>query len=135
MQILIAVIGAVGLNILTGFTGQISLGQGAFLGVGAYTSAYITAKMGLSFWVGVPAAGLVTAVAGMIFGIPSLRLKGPLPRHRHAGVPVHPRVDLPALGAGDGRILRHRDPAPFDRRVRLRVATAPTTTSSSSSRR
>src|SRR5512134_780206 len=76
LQILIAVIGAVGLNILTGFTGQISLGQGAFLGVGAYTSAYITAKMGLSFWIGVPAAGLVTAMAGMVFGIPSLRLKG-----------------------------------------------------------
>ena len=49
LQILIASIGAVGLNILTGFTGQISLGQGAFLGVGAYTSAYITAKLGLSF--------------------------------------------------------------------------------------
>jgi len=76
MQIIIAVIGAVGLNILTGFTGQISLGQGAFLGVGAYTSAYITAKMGLPFWVGVPAAGVVTAMAGMIFGVPSLRLKG-----------------------------------------------------------
>src|SRR5512134_323991 len=76
LQILIAVIGAVGLNILTGFTGQISLGQGAFLGGGAYTSAYITAKLGLSFWVGVPAAGLVTAMAGMIFGVPSLRLKG-----------------------------------------------------------
>jgi branched-chain amino acid transport system permease protein len=76
LQILIASIGAVGINILTGFTGQISLGQGAFLGVGAYTSAYITAKMGLSFWVGVPAAGIVTALCGMVFGIPSLRLKG-----------------------------------------------------------
>ncbi len=76
LQIIIGAIGAVGLNILTGFTGQISLGQGAFLGVGAYTSAYITAKMGLSFWVGVPAAGIVTAMAGMVFGIPSLRLKG-----------------------------------------------------------
>ncbi|MBF8259053.1 MAG: branched-chain amino acid ABC transporter permease [Actinobacteria bacterium] len=76
LQIVIASIGAVGINILTGFTGQISLGQGAFLGVGAYTSAYITAKLGLSFWVGVPAAGLVTALCGMVFGIPSLRLKG-----------------------------------------------------------
>lgn len=76
LQILIASIGAVGINILTGYTGQISLGQGAFLGVGAYTSAYVTAKMGLSFWVGVPAAGFVTAMAGMVFGIPSLRLKG-----------------------------------------------------------
>jgi len=76
LQIVIASIGAVGINILTGFTGQISLGQGAFLGVGAYTSAYITAKLGLSFWVGVPAAGVVTALCGMVFGIPSLRLKG-----------------------------------------------------------
>ena len=66
LQILIASIGAVGINILTGYTGQISLGQGAFLGVGAYTSAYVTAKMGLSFWVGVPAAGFVTALAGVI---------------------------------------------------------------------
>jgi branched-chain amino acid transport system permease protein len=76
LQILIAVIGAVGLNILTGFTGQISLGQGAFFGVGAYTTAYVTTKLGLSFWIGVPAAGLVTALSGMVFGIPSLRLKG-----------------------------------------------------------
>jgi branched-chain amino acid transport system permease protein len=76
MQTIIAAIGAVGLNILTGYTGQISLGQGAFLGVGAYTSAYVTAKMGLPFWIGVPAAGAVTALAGMVFGIPSLRLKG-----------------------------------------------------------
>src|SRR4030067_1648101 len=75
LQILIASIGAVGINILTGYTGQISLGQGAFLGVGAYTSAYVTAKMGLSFWVGLPAAGAVTALAGVGFGIPSLRLK------------------------------------------------------------
>jgi branched-chain amino acid transport system permease protein len=76
LQIVIAAIGAVGLNILTGFTGQISLGQGAFFGVGAYTSAYITVKMGLSFWIGIPAAGMMTAMAGMVFGIPSLRLKG-----------------------------------------------------------
>ena len=76
LQILIACIGAVGLNLLTGFTGQISLGQGAFLGVGAYTSAFLVSKMGLSFWVGIPAAGLMTALAGMVFGIPSLRLKG-----------------------------------------------------------
>lgn len=76
IQILIASIGAVGLNILTGYTGQISLGHGAFLGVGAYTSAYLTGKMGLSFWAGVPAAGFVTAMVGMVFGTPSLRLKG-----------------------------------------------------------
>ena len=69
LQIVIAVIGAVGLNILTGFTGQISLGQGAFFGVGAYTSAYLTAKMGLSFWIGVPAAGIPTQKESPIFAV------------------------------------------------------------------
>ncbi|WP_088554022.1 branched-chain amino acid ABC transporter permease [Calderihabitans maritimus] len=72
----IAVIGALGLNILTGFTGQISIGHGAFLGVGAYTSAILTTKLGLSFWIALPLAGIVTALVGSIFGIPSLRLKG-----------------------------------------------------------
>lgn len=76
MQILIAIIGAVGINILTGFTGQISLGQGAFLGVGAYASAFLTVKVGIPFWFAVPAAGLITFCVGMVFGIPSLRLKG-----------------------------------------------------------
>jgi branched-chain amino acid transport system permease protein len=71
----IAVIGAMGLNILTGFTGQISLGNAAFLAVGAYTTAYL-AGHGVPMVVVVPAAGIVAALAGMIFGIPSLRLKG-----------------------------------------------------------
>jgi branched-chain amino acid transport system permease protein len=72
----IGVIGALGLNILTGFAGQISLGHGAFIGIGAYACAYFTGDLGMSFWVAMPLAGLVTAVIGMIFGIPSLRLKG-----------------------------------------------------------
>jgi branched-chain amino acid transport system permease protein len=72
----IYIIGAHGLNILTGFTGQISLGHGAFMGVGAYASAILVTKSGLPFWVALPLSGLVTAMIGMIFGIPSLRLKG-----------------------------------------------------------
>lgn len=72
----IASIGAIGLNILTGFTGQISIGVGAFLGVGGYTSAVITSSLGLSFWLSLPLAGIVTALVGALFGIPSLRLKG-----------------------------------------------------------
>ncbi len=72
----IYIIGAHGLNILTGYTGQISLGHGAFMGVGAYASAILTVKAGLPFWVALPLAGLVTALVGMVFGIPSLRLKG-----------------------------------------------------------
>lgn len=72
----IAAVGAIGLNILTGFTGQISIGVGAFLGVGGYTSAILTSTLGLSFWIALPLAGIITAVVGGLFGIPSLRLKG-----------------------------------------------------------
>lgn len=72
----IASIGAVGLNILTGFTGQISIGVGAFLAVGGYASAILTSKLDLSFWIAMPMAGLITAAVGALFGIPSLRLKG-----------------------------------------------------------
>jgi branched-chain amino acid transport system permease protein len=73
--IFIYIIGAHGLNLLTGYTGQISLGHGAFMGVGAYTAG-ILANMGVPFWLCLPAAGVMTAAIGMIFGIPSLRLKG-----------------------------------------------------------
>jgi len=72
----IYIIGAQGLNILTGYTGQISLGHGAFMGVGAYASAILTMRLGLPFWVALPLSGLVAAAVGMFFGIPSLRLKG-----------------------------------------------------------
>src|SRR5512138_1127326 len=75
-RIFIAVIAAMGLNILTGFTGQISLGNAAFLAVGAYSTAFLAGRLGLPFPVVIPAAGVLTALIGMIFGIPSLRLKG-----------------------------------------------------------
>lgn len=74
--VLIAVIATLGINILTGFTGQISLGHGAFIGVGAYTSGYLMNTFHLPFLICVLAGGFVTAFVGMIFGIPSLRLKG-----------------------------------------------------------
>jgi branched-chain amino acid transport system permease protein len=76
VRILIAVVAATGLNILTGFTGQISLGNAAFLSVGAYTTAVLAGRWGLPFPVVIPLAGVVTAAVGMVFGIPSLRLKG-----------------------------------------------------------
>ncbi|MBK8468371.1 MAG: branched-chain amino acid ABC transporter permease [Actinomycetales bacterium] len=75
-SILIAVIGAVGLNILVGFTGQISLGQGGFLAVGAYTSAIASTRLGLPVPVAVIVAVFVTAGIGALFGLPALRLKG-----------------------------------------------------------
>lgn len=69
-------IAAVGLNILIGYTGQISLGHGAFIGVGAYTAAILATSANMPFLLAVPLAGLISALVGMIFGIPSGRLKG-----------------------------------------------------------
>jgi branched-chain amino acid transport system permease protein len=73
---LIASIGALGLNLLTGYAGQISIGHGGFLGVGAFASALLVTKAGVPFWVSVPAAGAITALVGLAFGIPSVRIKG-----------------------------------------------------------
>ncbi len=72
----IAVIGALGLNLLTGYTGQISLGHGALLAIGAYTSGLLTGKAGIPIFFAIPSAGLMAALLGLIVGIPSLRLKG-----------------------------------------------------------
>jgi branched-chain amino acid transport system permease protein len=72
----IAIIGALGLNILLGYTGQISIGQAAFLAVGAYSTAILEAKVGLPFYLALPLAALLTAAFGLVFGIPSLRLRG-----------------------------------------------------------
>ena len=72
----IAAIAAIGLNILVGYTGLISLGHGAFFGVGAYAAGILSVTYGIPFLAVIPVAGLVTAVVGMVFGIPSGRLKG-----------------------------------------------------------
>jgi branched-chain amino acid transport system permease protein len=72
----IMAIAAIGLNILIGYTGQISLGHGAFFGVGAYAAAIAATRFHLPFLVAVPIAGVVTAIVGMVFGLPSSRLKG-----------------------------------------------------------
>ena len=73
---LIYIIGALGLNVTTGFTGQISMGHGAFIGVGAYASAYFFTISGLPFVASVLCAAALTAVVGCFFGVPSVRLKG-----------------------------------------------------------
>jgi branched-chain amino acid transport system permease protein len=75
-RIAIASIAALGLNILTGFTGQISMGNAAFMAVGAYATAALSGKLGLPFFVTIPLSGVIAALAGMVFGVPSLRLKG-----------------------------------------------------------
>lgn len=74
--ILITATGALGLNILTGYTGLISLGHVGFLVTGAYAYAVVTAKYGLHPLLGFLAAGIVPALASLIVGAPSLRLKG-----------------------------------------------------------
>jgi len=72
----ITVITVLGLNILTGYCGQISLGHAAFMAVGAYTSAILCAKLGWSFWAAFPTAVLVAGVVGILFGLPSLKVRG-----------------------------------------------------------
>lgn len=73
---MIAVIGAVGLNMLTGTTGLISLGQSGFLAVGAYTNAILMMDHGWPVWLSLPAGGVVAALISILVGVPSLRLKG-----------------------------------------------------------
>lgn len=72
----INIILAVSLNLITGFTGQFSLGHAAFMAIGAYASAILTAKLGLPFIVGIIGAALAAALAGVFIGTPTLRLKG-----------------------------------------------------------
>jgi branched-chain amino acid transport system permease protein len=75
IEVGIAVIACHGLNLLTGFTGQISLGHSAFMGVGAYTCSILIGH-GMPFFLALPAAGAMAALVGMVFGVPSLRLRG-----------------------------------------------------------
>ena len=72
----ILAIAALGLNILTGFTGQISLGHAAFMGIGAYTAGFLASRLQVPFWISLPAAGLTACLAGIVVGVPSLRIKG-----------------------------------------------------------
>jgi len=80
MQILvnvgIAIILALGLNVIVGLTGQLSLGHAAFMSIGAFTSAMITIKTGLPFSLNLAATGVVTAVVAAVIGFPILRLTG-----------------------------------------------------------
>jgi len=72
----ITIIAATGLNILVGYCGQLSIGHAGFIAVGAYTSAVLTNRFELPFLVGLIAAGFTAGLIGLIFGIPSLRVKG-----------------------------------------------------------
>jgi len=75
-QVLIYAIAILGLNMLTGFNGQISLGHGAFYGIGAYTTAIMIDRWNIGYGWTIPAAAAVCLVVGFLFGRPALRLEG-----------------------------------------------------------
>jgi branched-chain amino acid transport system permease protein len=74
---IVNVIAVLGINLVMGHAGQISLGQAGFAAIGAYTTALLTANLGVSFWLAVPAGASLAAVFGYTLGLPALRL-GPL---------------------------------------------------------
>src|SRR5690348_12091494 len=69
-------IAVMGLNLLTGYNGQISLGHGAFYAIGAYVTAVLMDQAGMPYWATIPIAGAACLLAGFLFGLPALRLEG-----------------------------------------------------------
>jgi branched-chain amino acid transport system permease protein len=90
-------IALIGLNMLTGFNGQISLGHGAFFAIGGYTAAILMETAGWPYWATIPVAGVVCLVAGFLFGLPALRLEG-----------LYLAVATLALGTATPQILKHK---------------------------
>lgn len=76
-RVIVYAIALLGLNLLTGFNGQISLGHGTFYGIGAYATAILVAHAGIPYWVAIPMAGMICFCVGFVFGLPALRLEGP----------------------------------------------------------
>jgi branched-chain amino acid transport system permease protein len=95
--VLVYAIALLGLNMLTGFNGQISLGHGAFYAIGAYTAAILMDKAGMPYWATIPIAGAVCGVAGFLFGLPALRLEG-----------LYLALATFALGVAMPQILKHK---------------------------
>ena len=75
-MVLVYTIVLLGLNMLTGYNGQISLGHGAFYAIGAYAAAILMDRFGWPYWATLPVAGVVCFVSGFLFGLPALRLRG-----------------------------------------------------------
>jgi len=74
--VMVYAIALLGLNMLTGYNGQISLGHGAFYAIGAYCTAVLMDKFGVPYWATLPVAGAVCLLVGFLFGLPALRLEG-----------------------------------------------------------
>jgi branched-chain amino acid transport system permease protein len=94
--VLVYAIALLGLNMLTGYNGQISLGHGAFYAIGAYTAAILMDKGGLPYWTTIPIAGAVCFLVGFLFGLPALRLEG-----------LYLALATFALGVAMPQILKH----------------------------
>jgi branched-chain amino acid transport system permease protein len=75
-QVIVYAVALLGLNILTGYNGQFSLGHGAFYAIGAYTTAILLDKTGIPYWATIPMAGVTCFIVGFLFGLPALRLEG-----------------------------------------------------------
>jgi len=91
-----------GLNLLTGFNGQISLGHGAFFALGAYVAAMLMEHAGWPYWATLPAAALAGGVLGYLFGLPALKLEG-----------VYLALATFALGVATPQLLKYRGLEPF----------------------
>jgi branched-chain amino acid transport system permease protein len=76
-MVMIYAVAVLGLNILTGYNGQISLGHGGFFAAGAYTAAILMHRYGVPYWATLPPAALICFVLGVLFGLPALRFEGP----------------------------------------------------------
>jgi branched-chain amino acid transport system permease protein len=76
-MVMIYAIAVLGLSILTGYNGQISLGHGGFFAAGAYTAAILMHRYGVPYWATLPPAALICFVLGVLFGLPALRFEGP----------------------------------------------------------
>ena len=74
--VLVYAIALLGLNMLTGYNGQISLGHGAFYAIGAYCTAILMDKFGVPYWLTLPVSGAICLLVGFLFGLPALRLEG-----------------------------------------------------------
>lgn len=102
---LINILLAVELNIVKGFAGQVTIGHIALMAIGSYASAVFSAELGLSFWVALPLAVIVTAAAGVLVGIPALRLEGAYLALATLGMAESVRIIIngtDALGGGVG---------------------------------
>jgi len=75
-MVLVYTIVLLGLNMLTGYNGQISLGHGAFYAIGAYVAAILMDRFGWPYWATLPVAGIICFISGFLFGLPALRLRG-----------------------------------------------------------